>query len=344
MMNLTEYRFPLRREDLDAPDFLDRLRAAQRHWTVDLFDPASGGFRHNAEIGVNPLSSTDVIWMRYAANDPDLTAPDADAVRAYLQGLQEPDSGRVRHDPGPAGQGHSDAHAFWQTVRALNLIGAPLVHPPGFLAPLLTPDGLAQWFDSFDWNLGWHAGGGNHHEVLGLVPILASRDDPEWAEMYFRKIHEQQDPDTGTWPYGRTNISRTFAYTALHLAVGRIPPMAERVLDRMLDLQTPEGIWETMPPRFHTMDAIYVLTRLPARIGYREQDAHAGLVKANAVMREIFFQNQAHYCDNPHAMLALTHTFGLLQETFPDEYRSERPYRFEWDRPELYRCEVITRM
>jgi len=42
-------------------------------------------------------------------------------------------------------------------------------------------------------------------------------------------------------------------------------------------------------------------------------------------------------------MLAVTHTFGLLQEAFPNEYKSERPYRFDWDKLDLYACKVITR-
>ena len=334
----------LSRETIYSPRFLDSLREALHAWTLSLYDPATGGFRQNAEIGVNLLSSTDVIWMRYAANDPDLGAPDRETVIAYLQSVQEPDTGRVRHTS-PGGQGHADAHAFWQTVRALNLLDAQLLHPPRFLAPLVTVDGLGQWFDSFDWNAMWRPGNitaGNHHEVLGLVPILASLNDAEWAALYFQKIHEQQDQTTGTWPVGRMNISRTYAYTVLHLATGQIPPMPDRILDAMLEHQQDDGVWENPVARFHTMDAIYVLTRLPGRIGYREADARAGLVKASAALRERFVQQGAQYFDNPHWMLSLTHSFGLLQETFPDEYLSERLYRFDWDVPALMRVDLIT--
>jgi hypothetical protein len=346
-MNPTSAQPPLlSRETIYSPRFLDSLRGALHTWTLSLFDPTSGGFRHNAQIGVNPLSSTDVIWMRYAANDSDLAAPDRAAIVAYLQSVQEPDTGRVRHDSGPGGQGHADAHAFWQMVRALNILDAGLLHPPRFLARLLTLDGLRQWFDQFDWNAMWQPGNttaGNHHEVLGLVPILASLNDPEWAALYFQKIHEQQDQTTGTWPVGKMNISRTFAYTALHLATGQIPPMPERILDAMIDHQQDDGVWENPVARFHTMDAIYVLTRLPGHIGgYRAADTRARLIKASAAMRERFVQQQAQYFDNPHWMLALTHSFGLLQETFPDEYPSERPYRFDWDVPAFYQCDLIT--
>jgi hypothetical protein len=335
------HAFPLQREIIYSPQFLDVFREALHTWTNDLFDPDTGGFRQNEAIGVNPLSSTDVIWMRYAAHDPDLATPDSDAIRTYLQGLQDPETGHVHHDPGPAGQGHGDGHAFWQTVRALNILGAPLAHPPRFLAPMLDADGLAQWFDQFDWRV---RQGGNHHEVLGLVPVLASLNDPQWTEVFLQKIAEQQDTDTGVWPIGRQTVSRTFAYTALHLALGRIPPMPDRLLDTFLDLQQDDGLWNPAPAGFHTMDAIYVLTRLPSRIGYRESDSHAGLVRANQHMRDMFIKHQEHYCGNPHAMLAITHTFGLLQETFADDYPSQQPYRFDWDVPALYRCDAISNM
>lgn len=340
MVNKTTQNLPLDPTIIHSDGFLDALREGLHNWSVALFDPATGGFRQNDTIGVNPMSSTDMIWIRFATHDLHVGEPDPDAIRAYLQGIQEPDTGRIRHDQGPGGQGHCDAHAFWQTVRVLNIIGAQLLHPPRFLAPVLTPDGLARWFDSFDWRAG---GNGNHHEVLGLVPVLASLNDPAWTEVFFQKIVEQQNPENGAWPVGRTNISRTFAYTTLHLATGRIPPMPEKILDTLLELQNDEGVWESIPTRFHTMDAIYVLTRLAPRIGYREDDAVAALAKANAMMRDMFIQHQDYYCGNPHSMLAMTHTFGLLQETFPNDYPSEHPYRFGWDLPELYHSAVITR-
>jgi hypothetical protein len=42
-------------------------------------------------------------------------------------------------------------------------------------------------------------------------------------------------------------------------------------------------------------------------------------------------------------VLAIVHTFGLLQEAFPDRFPSERPFRFDWDKPSMYRCDVIRR-
>jgi hypothetical protein len=336
----------LSRETIYSPRFLDAFRDTLYTWTLGLYDPATGGFRFNDEFGVSPLASTDVIWMRYATNHPGLTAPDHAAVIAYLQAIQEPESGRVIFQNDPGNYGHVAAHDLFQLIRALNILGKPLLYPPRFLAPRLTIEGLIQWYDSFDWAATWRPGNttaGNHHEVLGNVPILVSLNDPAWADVFFQKIHEQQDQTTGTWPVGKMNISRTFAYTVPHLANGRIPPMPERILDAIIDHQQEDGVWENPVARFHTMDAIYLLTRLPRYIGgYREADAHAGLVKASAALRERFIQQQAHYLNNPHSMLALTHSFGLLQEALPDEYLSERPYRFDWDVPAHYRSSHIT--
>jgi len=35
--------------------------------------------------------------------------------------------------------------------------------------------------------------------------------------------------------------------------------------------------------------------------------------------------------------------FGLAQAAFPERFPSQRRYRFDWDMPSLYRCEVIRR-
>ncbi|MGI5819605.1 MAG: hypothetical protein ACOX9R_16090 [Armatimonadota bacterium] len=318
---------------------LDALRDTVCAWTESLWDRRTGGFRHNAQIGPNVMSTTDVVWMRYAVNASDLAAGHRDAVVACLQGYQDPVTGKVCHDPGPAGQGHSCGHAFWQTVRALNLLGADLLHFPHHLRSALTVEGLERWFDAVDWD----GPTSNHHEVLALTPLLASLDDPAWAETYFRKIGEQQDPTTGTWSRSRTNISRTFAYTALHRAAGRMPERPERMLDTILSLQRPGGFWED-EPRFLTMDCIYLLTRTARDLGYRRADADEALARAAAALADFLRTHGERLRENPHSMSANVHAFALLQEAFPEEYPGEAQFRFHWDRPEAYYSEVVARI
>jgi hypothetical protein len=60
--------------------------------------------------------------------------------------------------------------------------------------------------------------------------------------------------------------------------------------------------------------------------------------------RDRFYrENEERIHQTTHGVLAVVHTFGLLQEAFPDRFPSRRPYRFDWDQPEMYRCDVIRR-
>jgi hypothetical protein len=320
------------------PGLLDRLRDKIHTWTESLWDDARGGFRQNAEIGVNLMSTTDVAWLRYAVNDPDLAGGHRDAWVRWLQQAQDPKTGIVRYNPADGGLVHSDGHALWHTVRALNILGGQLLHFPHYLRGVMTAKGLAAWFDSIDWD----SGRSNHHEVLGLVPLLANLNDPEWADTLYGKIAEQQNPQTGGFPRSKLNISRTFAYTALHRATDRMPPHAEKIVDLMLAAQQPDGFWQGQPA-FYTMDAAFILLRLPPLLSRRQDESRRALQRLADALAPFYRENQERLHQHTHRVLAIVHTFGLLQEAFPDRFPSERPFRFDWDKPSMYRCDVIRR-
>ena len=65
-------------------------------WSERLWGPVGeyGGFRMNDEVGLNLLSSTDIAWIRYAIDDPDLTSGHRDEWIGYLRAQQDPVSGR----------------------------------------------------------------------------------------------------------------------------------------------------------------------------------------------------------------------------------------------------------
>ena len=317
---------------------LDELRDFVHQWTESLWDPLAGGFRQNADVGANLLATTDVAWIRYATHDTDLYAGHREEWVRYLQQSQDAHTGKVSYGPGPGGQGHSDGHAFWHTVRALGILGGQLLHFPHHLRDAVSPDGLAAWFAAVDWD----GPRSNHHEVLGLTPLLASLDDPQWAEVFYDAVVAQQNPQTGAWPRPRVNISRTYAYTVIHRAVGRMPPHAERTVDTILSLQQPNGFWQEHPA-FHTMDAAYLLVRIPPVAAHRTDEAKGALDRLATALVEYDGANRDQIAQNPHRMLSIVHTFGLLQEAFPARFPSERSYRFDWDAPAAYRCEVIAR-
>jgi len=316
--------------------FLDEFRDDIHAWTEGLWDEETGGFRMSAKVGVNVMTTTDVAWMRYAVNDPNILGSHREPWVRYLQKRQDSHTGLVRHDPGPAGQGHSDGHALWQTVRALSILGGTLPIFPRHLRPLVNPGVLRAWFDKVDWD----GPDSNHHEVLGLAPLLAGLDDPKWAKAFYEKLVEQQNPETGCWPRPKVGISRTFAYTCLHRAAGLMPPHAEKIVDTMLSLQQPNGFWQE-EPSFLTMDAAYLLVRLPGALEYRWEEAHKALRRLAPALAGHVHQHRERIAENPHRMQAICHTFSLLHEAFPKEYPSARPYRFDWDDASMYYCPVI---
>lgn len=339
---MSRARLAISAADLRAPDLLDRFRAAARGWSRALFDVETGGFRQSEAIGANLLATSDVVWIRHALGERDLGAPDPEAVKAFLRGVQDSATGAVRHDPGPGGQGHGAGHAFWQGTRALCLLGSDWPRAPKALASLRAPPALVRWFRARDWRPG---GTGHHHEVLGLVPLVASARDAALSETLLREIAAQQDPETGTWPRGAPglDVSRTFAYTAIQLAAGRLPDHAARIVDAVLDARRGNDLWDLERPHFHTMDAAYLLVRLPPRTGHREAESRAALAALGEATRALLgrARDRDAYASNPHAVLALTHTLGLLQEAFPDAFPSTPRYRFDWDVLDQYRSPTL---
>jgi hypothetical protein len=230
------------------PGLLDALRDKIHRWTESLWDPARGGFRQNAKIGVNLMSTTDVAWIRYAVNDQDLDGGHREAWVRWLQQAQDPETGIIRYDPRDGGLVHSNGHALWHTIRALNILGAQLLHFPHYLRSAMSVKGLQSWFDAVDWD----SRQSNHHEVLGLVPLLANLDDTAWSETFYHNIAAQQNPENGGFPRSQMNISRTYAYTVIHHATGRMPPRAEKIVDRMLAVQQPNGFYQAPVSRILT--------------------------------------------------------------------------------------------
>jgi hypothetical protein len=320
---------------------LDDLADRLLRWSAGLWEATEagcGGFRMNDAAGVNLLSSTDVAWIRYAIGMAEVGGHLRGPWVRFLQSRQDAATGRFAYEPA-AGTRLSNGHAMWHTLRSLKILGADLLHFPTYLQPVTTTAGLVRFFDAVDW-----AGPkSSHHEVLGILPILVSLADEEWTETFYRKLAEQQDPASGCWPRGPSvNISRTFAYTAMHLAADRLPPMPERIIDTILPLQQPDGLWDG-GPGFLTMDSALLLIRLPRRTSHRQADATAALGRLRDAMAAVAAQRVKDILLNTHGTLAVVVTFALLQEAFGAAYPSARPWRFDWDKLHFYHSETIAR-
>jgi hypothetical protein len=322
---------------------LDGIKAELHEWceSLGVEEGAGLGFRMGKTGKVNLLSTTDIAWLRYAMNDlQDLEPSHRDKWVKWIQKQQKDDGHFEYTEAVGEGNMHSNGHAFWHANRALGILGGEIRIFPKYLWPAITIAGLEKWFAA------WEAQPNpTHHDVLGLIPILANTSDADWVDLFYRELARQQDPEAGTWPRGgKVNISRTFAYSAIFRATNRMPPQPEKIIDAMLRLQSDDGFWrERNHSYFSTMDAIYLLVRLPRVLGYREQEAMAALGRIKAPMVALYLRKEPGLVGNTHSMLAVTHAIGLLSEAFPRDFPCSRPWRFDWDKPELFRCELIAR-
>jgi hypothetical protein len=216
------------------------------------------------------------------------------------------------------------------------MLGAQVVKFPIHQREAMTVDGLCEWFE------GWKKRGDTHHEVLALVPTLVSHPDAAWVEAFFDELVEQQVPELGTWSKGagRVNISRTFAYSLIHMGMDRLPPQAEKIVDAMLDLQGGDGFWHG-GPNFSTMDAVYLLSRLVKAIGWREGDAEAALHRVVDALVPYYEAHSERDRLDTHQFAAIVQTFALLSEALPERFETSRSWRFGWSNRTFWQCRVI---
>jgi hypothetical protein len=321
--------FPLTHEHIESDGFLDCFRAAAQAWSLTLYDPRAGGFRGKPGDPADLLTTADMIWLRYAcgATDDELGAPDRDAIIAFLDKPLADQTG----------------HKLWMAVRALRILGAQPTRVPARYSGLFDAQAFARHVhDQFA------VKEEHHHEMLGLLPLIVSAGDPRFVDAALKAMADSQGPH-GRWPRDGNrpfNWSRTFAYAAIHLAVGRVPPQPEKILE-LMEKELIQGDKIIVSPlgSYHHMDALFVLVRLPAAMGHqRTRGIRRKINRGLPEFRREFLQKQDQLATDPHhGMLACAHIIGLLQEAAPDALPSQRPFRFDWDKLSLYDCAAAKR-
>ncbi len=295
-----------------------------------------GGFAYQRGGYPCVMGTCDAAWIFYALAADDSAAKYGDRAADWLLSKARPD-GSYFHDYPPkhsTSYRHSGGHAFWMVRRALTIYGRRADGVPAWLEPLLSSEALAAWFDAAD----WHVETSNHHNILALIPAMLYSTDPAWKDVFYGKLAAMQDPG-GWWSDHADhsiNISRTFAFTALFTADDRTPPMPRELLEKVRSSQRPDGHFDKMnAPDYHTMDAAYILWRLGNRIGLPFDEREEAL-------RRVLHAVEAHLAEVPvsamatHHLAAVLHTLGLLAEAFPDEVQTSVPWRFDWDRAEMF--------
>ena len=323
---------------------LDLIREELQEWLAGLYTEENGlgSFRMGAEGEPNLLSATDAAWLMYAMGTVDRFPEDKKrAWVAWLKAQQNEQDGSYAYTSavGPKNM-HSNGHAFWHTSRALGILGSEINVFPEYLRPLITTDGLDKWFRA------WREQENNtHHDVLGLIPMLANTNDQAWIDLFYDNLTADQDSETGTWltPAKKTNISRTFAYNCIYAAAGKIPDHAEIMVDTIFSLQAADGLWhDSNHSYFSSMDSIYILSHVPQKIGYKTAEANDALTKAAKRMSEVFDEEKEYFRGNTHAMLSIVHAFGLLRDAVPEMFAPSAPWHFDWDNTKLFKSSIFS--
>jgi len=325
---------------------MDFLREQTITRLKNLWQPQydGGGYRHSENGYVSIMGTSDAAWIFRMLHADDEIALHGKEAADWLIAQAKPD-GSFHHDyPSVNSKSyrHSDGHAFWMLMRALNIYGKQLPFFPEYLKPLINPSALDAWFGAVD----WQSPQSNHHNILGLIPLLCSVPNPAWGEVFFRNLASQQDSETCTWCDNHdhiTNVSRTFAYTCMFMAAGKLPPNPDRLMDTILKFQRDSGIWERRSdtPEFHTMDASFILIRLGNAISYPLVPRVNALSKTVAAMNTYFASRPVTRIHGTHLLEANLHTVGLLQEILPECYQTSMPWSFDWDNAGLYRSAAM---
>ena len=314
---------------------LDPIRGNLISWAESLWLEDTGAFRNGAATVPSLPGTLFTTYILYSMDA--LNAVTCDRARwiAWVQSQQSVQDGSFAFPPHPGSSRPRRGIALWNAVRALNMLGGQIVRFPTYQRAAMTVAGLREWFAT------WKASGATHHEVLALVPTLASHPGAAWVEAFFDELAEQQHPTLGTWPgEGAANISRTFAYSLIHMGMDRLPPQPERIVEAMLDLQGADGFWHDRPA-YATMDAVYLLSRLPRAIQWREAEADAALHRVVDALAPYYEAHAARDRSDTHPFAAVVQTFALLSEALPGRFTTSQPWRFGWGNKAFWRCRVI---
>jgi len=315
---------------------LDSIRDDLIPWAESLWLEDTGAFRNGSSTVPSLPSTLFITYILYSIDALEAVTCDRTKWIAWIQSRQSEQDGSFALPPPIGSSRPRRGIAFWNAVRALNMLGGSVERFPAYQRGTMTVAGLREWFET------WKAWGDSHHEVLAIVPILVSHPDAAWVEAFFDELAEQQHPVLGTWPRGSdlVNISRTFAYSLIHMGMDRLPPQAEMIVDAVLDLQGEDGFWYGRPA-YATMDAVYLLSLLAKKIPWRKADADSALHRVVDALIPYYEEHAARDKSDTHQFASVVQTFALLSEALPERFTTSRPWRFGWGNRAFWRCRVI---
>jgi len=315
---------------------LNPIRTDLITWAESLWLDDVGAFRDGDAPEASLPGSLFIAYILYSIDGLDEISVDREKWVGWVQSQQSEKDGSFGFPPPIGSSRPRRGIALWNAVRGLGILGSQISRFPEYQREAMTVDGLREWFEA------WTLLRDPHHEVLALAPTLASHPDQTWVEAFFDELADQQHSALGTWPKGHdpVNISRTFAYSLMHVGIGRLPQQATKIVDAMLDLQGADGFWHGRPG-FSTMDAVYLLSKLSAATQWREADVQTALHRVTDALIPYYEANAENAKSDTHQFTAIVQTIALLSEALQERFTTSRPWRFGWDNAVFWRCSVV---
>lgn len=285
----------------------------------------------------NPYGSADAANILYTINRmPRDPAERAGWVRT-LQDFQDPMTGEFREPT------HATEHVTAHVIAALELFDAQPKYPLAYLHPLLDKAALFRFLDQLDWNNPW----ATSHKPAGIAAsfLNAEAAPPEWFDWFFEWFSLNADPASGLWrkgdvpPAGRRpfdSVGGAFHIHFLYDALRQPWPCPERVIDYVLEVQRPSGLFLGDDFfDFPDIDGVYCISRALRQCGHRDNDCREALRRTLDRCCQLILDGKV--LDHPrfddlHVAFGTMCCLAELQQALPGMLRTPRPLRLVLDR------------
>jgi len=277
------------------------------------------------------MTVTDVVWIKRMFGDLELSEPERDSWAARINRDQNPETGMYRYPPETY---HVDAHATWQCVAALNMLGREPRYRLSCLEPLIGVAGFKEWCHAY----GPEA---SHHRFLLAVIAAASADpDEEWRGVFARWYDAHQDPESG-FPFHAGHphrLSPAFLLTTMRWAFCGSVPRADRIVNTVLGFQREwGGFTDRDLPGYMEMDASFLLHLLCDEVPGRRGEIDAALEGVGRFIEAVLGRadRRSRLLSDLHAGLGVCGNLRVLWRHFGSPLPA--PVPFPWAELEHYR-------
>lgn len=254
-----------------------------------------GQFRLNHGSDATVFASCFAVFLRHLFDDlKNLDAEERLSWLGWLQGFQDQTSGLFvdpesvsrtpdrLHDPD-----HLNQQLTTFCLSAIHALGGRPLYPLRFLEAWKPKDKLIAWLNSLDWHNSWNSG--NKAMFMGIFLIYdgiqgGAPMSLQALEAWFDWHDQHQNPETGFWGAGQRahyidGMGGAYHQYLIYNYMKRPINYAERIVDRTLFLQQPDGTYSPFQGGMtcYEMDAVDILVQMYLRNDYRREDIRVAL-------------------------------------------------------------------